>query len=510
MEAKLRTDTITYLKHVLDTSISQEETMESIVPDAYPDIQAIVDVGGNVTLRAKEAGAGRVSLNGMIAASVLYLPEGEDGLRSINLSIPFTTGCDAAAVTDETEVTVTVKLAGIDARVINSRKVLVRADVLAEVRGYVWDSMVGTTDIDGHEDAGIRLRQEGAELSFITQIREKTFVVAEEFALPPGRASMGGILKSRVRLEEEDVKNVGNKLIFKGIADIRVLYAAHQTAEPHVAEFTAGFSQIIELDGEGDGAQYEIALALTNVYVEADTSEGGGVSAELHIIAQVVEKRMQVIPYIADAYSTRFELETKHIEHHLESCDAHLDLSTELRETIDVPVGVVRIVDHCVKTGRVQINQEGGRIIFRTPVNVSVIYMTEEGRLSGAHRRFEAVAEMDVMPHVSYGAMVRAVEDAQIMPTGDGMELRVSIVFAVRPCRKVRFATVGEIAWDEESPRDLAALPSIVVYTADGGESLWHLAKRYCSTEELILSANAIAEENAPYPGQLFIIPKAR
>jgi len=54
------------------------------------------------------------------------------------------------------------------------------------------------------------------------------------------------------------------------------------------------------------------------------------------------------------------------------------------------------------------------------------------------------------------------------------------------------------------------SLPSVVVFHAEGGESLWHLAKRYCSTEALIVAANGLGEDAVPYPGQLFIIPKAR
>jgi len=510
MEAKLRTEAIEYLRHVCNTSFTQEETAETIVPDAYPDMQTIVDVEGNITLRSKTAEAGRVSLNGAIAASVVYLPEGEDILRKLELTIPFTAGCDAGDVTDDTRICVMVTLIGIDARMLNSRKALIRADILVEIQGY-GDSVIDyAAEIEDEGEAGLQIRREEVEVSFVSQVREKTFAISDEFHLPAGLPPFGEILKSQVRLSADDVKNVGNKLIFKGTANIHVMYAAQQTGEPHTAEFSATFSQIMEMEGEADESSYEIALMLTNVYLESGASEGSTLAAELHLVAQAVETRRHMLPYISDAYSTRFSLEAGRMEHQLESLEPLQEVGAEVRESVELPVGMVRVVDYSVRTGKVSVSQEGGRLQLKSAVNISAVYLTEESTLTAFNRRFEAVAEMDLMPHMTYTATVRAGESGQIIPSADGAEIRVPVHFTVRPCRKMRFTALNALRWDEEHPRDLASLPSVVVFSAEGGESLWHLAKRYCSTEPLIVGANGIGEDAVPYPGQMFIIPKAR
>lgn len=510
MEAKLKTDSIAYLKNVLDVSFTQEETLESIVPDALPDMREIVDVAGNVTLRGKETGAGRVSLNGTVAAAVIYLPDGAEGLHKIDLSVPFTTGYDLAELTEDAKVTITAKIASIDARIINSRKVLVRADVLLEIQGFEPAMFACNADFADSGDIGLRLRREETEVSFVSQVREKTFVVTDAFQLPAGRAPLGELLGSRVRLEADDVKSVGNKLIVKGFASIHVFYAAEHTMEPSIVDFTTSFSQIFEMDGEAEGAVHDLSFMLTNVYIENGAAENASIAAELHMVAQVVEKRNYKIPYISDAYSTKFELSEAHTEYNLESMDAARELLAELRETLEVPGGVMRVIDCCVKTGKVEPRHEGGRLIFAAPVCVSAVYVTDEGQIAGLSRRFEATAEMEGAAHMRYHASVCALEEPQVMPTANGVEVRVSVRFCVRPCRSVRFRALNGVRWDEEHPRDIAALPSVVVFTAEGGENLWNLAKRHCSTEELIAGANGIDTEMVPYPGQLFVIPKAR
>ena len=49
-------DTIINYDTVADVTLCQEETLESIVPDACPDILRIVDVCGQATLSGKQGG----------------------------------------------------------------------------------------------------------------------------------------------------------------------------------------------------------------------------------------------------------------------------------------------------------------------------------------------------------------------------------------------------------------------------------------------------------------------
>ena len=62
---------------------------------------------------------------------------------------------------------------------------------------------------------------------------------------------------------------------------------------------------------------------------------------------------------------------------------------------------------------------------------------------------------------------------------------------------------------DEDSPRDTANQPSIVLRMVGEGERLWDIAKAYGTTTGDIVQANALEEESLPM-GQLLLIPKKR
>ena len=84
---------------VLDTTVCREETLESIVPDACPDILRICDTEGVVCLRDKVLQDGRVELSGSVRAALLYLPDGEEGIRRMEVELPFSCPLEHPALT---------------------------------------------------------------------------------------------------------------------------------------------------------------------------------------------------------------------------------------------------------------------------------------------------------------------------------------------------------------------------------------------------------------------------
>ncbi len=76
MDMELRRVTLEGYRSVAHAMFSQEETLESIVPDACPDIARIVSASGKVFLKDKELGEGTLRLNGTAKVTVLYIPEG--------------------------------------------------------------------------------------------------------------------------------------------------------------------------------------------------------------------------------------------------------------------------------------------------------------------------------------------------------------------------------------------------------------------------------------------------
>ena len=76
MELEFDRDVIRGYQVLAEGTVCQEETLETIVPDACPDILRIVAVSGQATLNGKQARDGAAEAGGSVRAVVLYQPEG--------------------------------------------------------------------------------------------------------------------------------------------------------------------------------------------------------------------------------------------------------------------------------------------------------------------------------------------------------------------------------------------------------------------------------------------------
>ena len=72
--------------------MGKDETAETIVPDYCPDIARVIETDGRVFIHSREIKDGKAEVSGTVRVTVLYTPEREVGVRSLEFSLPFTVG----------------------------------------------------------------------------------------------------------------------------------------------------------------------------------------------------------------------------------------------------------------------------------------------------------------------------------------------------------------------------------------------------------------------------------
>ena len=156
MDMELRRVTLEGYRCVAHDLFSQEETLESIVPDACPDIARIVSASGKVFLKDKELGEGALRLNGTARVTVLYIPEGEELPRALEVSIPFQCVRDDPKFHAGCPVLADLQAPSADARTINPRKMLVRVNLSVWTAAYERESRELSADLTGGEGEGLQ------------------------------------------------------------------------------------------------------------------------------------------------------------------------------------------------------------------------------------------------------------------------------------------------------------------------------------------------------------------
>ncbi len=508
MELELDRTQLSGFETVLDTTLLHEETIEMIVPDACPDILRIVDTEGTVCLRAKEAQEGRAEVSGTARAAVLYLPDGAEGMRRLEVSVPFTCAADAAAVTGGCSVVAVPWVQSADTRSLNPRKVLVRINlaVCLQVYAPATDSLCSGV-IGGKED-GVEQLVEDQNTYLAVCVQEKPFTFSDELSISGSRPEAEELLKHRLQLLCSESKVIGNKLIFKGEAALQLVYRA-PGGGLHTAEYELPFSQIMEVSGAGEEARCAVEVVLTSAECTlVPGSEGRTVNVSLGLLAQAVVRESRGMSLLVDVYGTASDLAAETQSYTLRRLLDQGVKSQTVREILETGVLAREVCDAYAAVGSVTQSREGDRLTLSAEVRVTVVYQAEEEGIFAFTRQLTVPCPLELPEDCGCTCLCRCPGQVFATPTSGGLEVRFAVDFQYLALADRTATAVSAVRAEERQEDGEGERPSIVLRMAQPGERLWDIAKAYGTTIADIRSANELEEETAA--GRLLLIPRKR
>lgn len=504
MDATLEKTLISCWTEAARGAVSREETAEMVVPDTLPDIAEIIDADGVILIRGKEVIQGAVNVTAEILATVLFLPEGGGRLSRLSLKMPWNARLESAGLDEKCVPVASLTLCGIDARALNPRKILVRADVTAQMS--CWRQTRLELPCGVQSEKSLETLMETRTISPVTAVREKTFAVVDEFDISSSRPAIGSILKYRVSLLTEDIKAVGSKLVFKGSAQTELLYAGVEYGEPVSAAFTSSFSQIIEMDALCEGGRSEVALLLTGAYIEQSSpgEQCRSIKAELHLAAQAVLRQDMESVFLSDAYCNSAQARLEREEVPVERVERELTLRENVRELMETPSPVHEVVSVYALVSPAEVRDDA----VCCSVCVRAVYRTESGQLCAVSRTYPVKTALELSPGLR--GCVRAVRctEAYATPAAGGLEVRVPVDMLLAVCEPGTLTPVTSVTLEEDEGAS-AVRASVIVRSVSSEDSLWSLAKSCGSTVELICRVNALEGEELP-TGRVLLIPRGR
>ena len=495
MEISFVGESLKYFQRLYSASFTHEETSEIIVPDALPDVGGVLIVEGTALLRGKEANTDSLTVIGVCDLSVLYLPEEGGTPCRLSMEIPFNAVTPCPGLTELGRAAVSLRLMSGEARMLNSRKLLVRTEVC--ISAEVWMPRQLEWNSGCKAEAGVEVLTREYTLLPVTDVTEKTFSAGEVLDLPAGRPEPGTVLSARLSLRTEEMNALGSKLILRGTARTGVFYLSAQ-GEPAEAELQLPWSLILELEGEEGEQRFEVTTAVTGFRVSP--AEEGGFLVELGAVAQAIVRSRRTICCVADAYGIGEALDTRIETVEMETGGEALETGDSLRLQLEAQKTVGRVVHVCACLGRPR--EEEGE--YRVAVQAKALCLGENGGFTALSGRGEAVC-----PRESGPATTVESGEAYGSVNGQGVEVRVPISYRCPRWEsgEVRMLTGAE-PLEAEGP--LEERPAISIILTRTGDSVWSLGKANRASCAAIRQANGLEAEEEPVPGSLILVLRQR
>lgn len=506
MEITLAANRVDCYERIGKGAMVSEETAECVVSDLLPDIAGILDTDGWIAIQTKSADLGKVSVTASVTATVLYQPEDGSPIRRLGLTIPYSMTFEMPEADEQCIPIAQLELESIDARILNPRKVLVRVGIRAAAECYRDSTLELPYAVPEGAPNGLRTLDKTCDFTRITGVREKTFVVSDESQIPAALPPVGEILKSRMEAIVEDVKPVGNKLVFKGSIRTTLLYASMDGGEPCVHDCTTAFSQIIEMDAITEYPLADISLMSTAAYTELLDNAGDRrhVGLELHFVAQVVCREAAQLTYIEDAYDPAHLLSLQTETRTFHTCLRQITLRESVRELVETQTGVEEVLHVYALPGTA--TAEGSSV--QCPLNVQLLYRSESGAICRTSARYTVQSSQELEEGTSLLVHNVHCGEAYAAPAAGGIELRIPVELFGEISMEQTVTAVTAISFDETQEEQTQERPSLYLLYAGASDTVWKLAKRYGSTPELIRSANGMEEQAEPEQ-TLLLIPRA-
>ena len=508
MELEFKQETISDYEILADMTLCQEETMESIVPDACPDILRISDVCGQAMVTGKQAHEGLASVSGVVKAVILYQPEGGSGLRKMDVSLPFHCQGECAGLNEQGTVHSFARLRFAEARALNPRKVLLRVDLVVDITAFCHRQQHINCSIAEHCVEGICQQNETQEHCCVVSVQEKPFTFYEQIWLQGNQNTTPIILAARTSAQCTENKLIGSKLIFKGTAELFLLLMEQDgtvTSERH----TLPFSQIAEVHNPAEDWTSHIRVEVTEFRCRVAEGDPHSLETEMELLASVLTYARYNVALLSDLYSTTHMMETESGNQTLLRLKESGVFSQGVRELMETATLVRSVVDSRLTLGKVKYRSEGQDQLLTTDVCLTVLYLDENDTLQCAKRALDVTCRVTGAANHICRCVCSAPGEVFATPAAGGIEIRFNVDFLCRSeeelhCETVTAAKVGQPRCNERENR-----PSVVLRLAMPGEGLWELAKAYGTTTQLIMQANGLESEGLP-GCRMLLIPSCR
>ena len=497
MEMQFDKNPVEYLQKLSGGLRSQEQTLEVRLPDGMPDIGRVLGAWGQVIVRSKEWSSDAISVSCGVMVWVLYAPEDEDTVRSVEAWLPISVKWDLPDTRRDGKILVSCLLKGVDARSTSARKLLVRADL--DVLGQAWQPAQAQVAFPGDLPEDVQILKATYPVLLPREAGEKAFLLEDQINPPANGPKPEKLICYTMHPEVLDQKVMAGKVVFRGNGMLHILYRG-EDGRVYTWDFDLPFSQYADLDMEyGQDAGVSVQPCMTSLDVAMN--EDGSLQVKAGILGQFVLCDRSMITTLEDAYSPRRKVET--IREQLE-LPAILEQNTQpisAEQTLQLDARQIADLTFYPSYGQMERTDAGARIPL--PGRFQVLYYDDNDELHSAVTPWAGEWSANMADTSRLDIRIAPMGKPQASLGAGSVNLRgeMQLDTAISAGQGIPMVTDLELG---EAEKPDPGRPSLIL-CRKGARSLWDLAKASDSTVDAIREANHL--ETEPEESCILLIP---
>ena len=472
-----------------------------IVPDALDDAVQILLSDGEVQIENSRIQGEKVLIRGKLVFRVLYRRE-SGGLQAMGGEIPFEETVNVPELSERDYTQIVWNIEDLNITMIHSRKLSAKAVLTLTVRAESRVDAQAAADVET-DDAGLQVLKRSVPAATLAVRRKDIYRVREEVSVSANKPNIETILWQEMRLRDVSVRPLDGKLHLDGELSVFLIYSGEGEHTPvQWLEESIPFSGEVEMQGAAADMIPIIGLKLIHRDLEERPDYDGemrelSVDAVIELDVRLYEE--QELELLQDLYATNREIVLDTGEAVFDQILTRNFGKCRVAEKVEMETDP-RVLQICHSSGSVKLDGVEVReneLAVDGVLEVKLLYLTDEDArpVQAATRLvpFHYEAETPGITEDSIWYLEPGLEQLTAVMAGGGQaELRGVItldLFVLQPETRQIILQAQVHPVDTEK---MKAMPGIVGYLVQPGDSLWDVAKRFHTTEKSILEANEL------------------
>ena len=478
---------------------------DMIVPDSKPDILNKICTSGVVCIYKKEVLEEKVRIDGNINTYIMYMADdSKDKVRGLTTSLDFSESIQIANCKEGMNCKLNTKLKSIEAKVINGRKVGIKAAIEIEINIYSNEEVEIVNNVQNAED--IQILKEDLKVNSLVGMGD-TKIYAKDTVNLDNVDNLAELLKADVAIGEKDVKISYNKILTKSEASIKIMYL---TEDNRINNITAKIPVVgfIDIPNVTEENMCDVDYEIKNIVLKPNSAEEHSIYIELEISAAATVYEEKEINLIQDLYSPSENLTFNKKRITTITNKKTIRETKQVREKVKIE-GIENrsIIDVDVVPMIEKENQLNNKINYEGELELRFILSNSDLQVDNRVVKIPfnyTVEEQCGDDNINRNMEMEITNQDFIVQEGGVVNSNIDITMNLNSYRSANMNIIEEIQTDGERE---AEDYSILMYIVKKDDTLWKIAKRFGSTVEDIVRINGIEDENKIYPDQKLFIP---
>ena len=477
---------------------------DSIIPDIKPDILNSIFTSGIVCIYKKEIIEGKIRLDGGVNTYIVYQADDENGsVRSLNVNLDFTQMIDMENAKPEMNLNIKVSLKNIECKVINGRKINLKAFIEVET---IISANEEIQVINGVNLSGIQTLSKNLSVnSIIGRGTVKTY--AKDTLVIDNIDNLSEIMKVDFNLLNKDIKVSYNKVLAKADLSVKLLYLTEDSRINSV-QSTIPVMSFIDMEGVTENDSYNTQYEIKNVVVKPNNVDEHSVYVEVELEVCCEAYKNQEINIIQDLYSPKANVMFTQKQINVMEKRVSTQGTCNIKEKQILPeIGSSKIYEVEVQANITKQTVLNDKILYEGTINLNYIY-GEENKLSTKKAEIPFNYNMEfkgIVPNSEITTNLDVAEQNFIIEADGEIEVNIDLEFNTTLITKAVINIIDDINIDETVTNNTC---SLAIYYAKEGDTIWKIAKKFGSTMDEIIRINGIENENKLNVGRQLFIPR--